>query len=243
MSKNKKCVISSSVLCKWLGKSCDDCYVNNFRDDEEARKVLADFQVTLSLLPDTIDELMGDSCCFCVGDKRARAAYAVVDFAHREPESKRGMFFGMGKKVRQRIGSLMPVSISICKRCRSNFRRLDTIKWLSLLAGVAVGIGFCFLPAVNASPALPYAVVLLGGVVGYIAGKVLAQVYLGAKGKQTRFNVFDIPVCTQMREGGWFTVADNGPVTHLMFMKKPLMRKLSDIGERANGAQADNSKD
>lgn len=233
MVKNEKCAVSDSEICKWLGKECKDCFINEINDKDEALKVLNDFRVTVSLLPDNFDTLLGEECCFCKGEqKQTRKTYAIVDLAHSEPESKKGMFFGMGKKVRQRIGSLLPISISICKKCRNNFRILDIIKWAALFVSVGIAVGIIFIPAVNVSPVMPYAIVLAGGIVGYIAGKLLSSWYLGKKSIETCFNVFEIPVCAQMRDDGWFTVQDDSPVTHFLFSRKPLMKKLSDICER-----------
>lgn len=231
MPKNEKCVVTDTTVCKFIDKDCKDCFINNMKDEQSAQKTLEDFEVTLSLLPDDIDELQGDECCFCISKKQKRAKYAIVDIGHSEPETTRGAIFGFGKKVRQRIGSLLPLSISICKKCRGAFWMLDIIKWASLLFFGSVAIGICFIPAVNENPVLPYGVVMIGIVIGYIMGKVLSTLYLKAKGRQTRFNVFDIPVCAKMKENGWFTIQDNSEVTHFLFSRKPMLRRISDVRE------------
>lgn len=234
MAKNQQCAVSDSEICKWLGKECKDCFINELKDDDEAVKILNDFKVTVSLLPDNFDTLLGEKCCFCKGEQKYnRHTYAIVDLAHNEPESKKGMFFGMGKKVRQKIGSLLPVSISICKRCRGSFRKLDIIKWTALIAFIGIAVGICLIPAINVNPVMPYAIVLVGGIAGYIAGKILSSWYMDKKSKETSFNVFDIPVCAKMRDIGWFTVQDDSPVTHYLFSRKPLLKRLSDIFEES----------
>jgi len=236
VAKNNECGVSDSVICKWLGKECKDCFINELNSDD-AEKMLNDFKVTISLLPKNFDTLLGDECGFCKGEhKFKRHTYAIVDIAHSEPESKKGMFFGMGKRVRQKIGSLLPVSISICKRCRGQFKKLDIIKWAALLAFTGVSVGVCLIPAVNVNPVLPYAIVLAGGIAGYIAGKILSSWYMNKKSEETCFNVFDIPVLAKMRDIGWFTVQDDGPVTHFLFSRKPLMKKLSDICDESKKA-------
>ncbi len=230
MPKNEQCVVTDSDICKWINKDCEDCYLKAIKDDSETKKVLEDFQVMLSLLPDDFDRLQGDECCFCKGEPRKRAGYATVDLAHKDPEHKRGMFFGMGKKVRQRIGSLIPVSVSICRDCRRNFRLAELLKWLMMLVFGGIGLGLCFLPAVNANPILPYAVILGGILVGYIAGKIFSAVYVDKKSAKTHFNVFDVPVCAEMKDKGWFTVQDEGPVTRFIFSRKPMIKRLCDLG-------------
>jgi hypothetical protein len=230
MPKNEKCVVTDSTICKWLNKDCKDCYINEMKDDSEAQKVLEDFEVTLSLLPDDFDKLQSEECCFCQDEPKKRAGYATIDLAHKDPEHKRGMFFGIGKKVRQRIGSLLPVSISICAKCRTNFRLAESLKWVMMLVFVGIAIGLCFIPAINSSPVLPYGVILLGVLIGYVAGKIVSTVYVNKKSASTRFNVFEIPVCAEMQENGWFTVQDEGPVTRLLFSKKPMIKRLCDMG-------------
>ena len=149
MPKNEDCAVKDSALCRWIDKDCADCYIKGFKDNDDARDALAGFETTLSLLPEDIDELQGEDCCFCVGEKQKRAGYAIIDLAHSEPASKKGMFFGLGKKVRQRIGSLMPISVSICKACKHNFWLFDIIKWVTLIVFVGIGIGLCLIPAID----------------------------------------------------------------------------------------------
>lgn len=230
MPKNDKCAVTDSDICKWINKDCSECYLKGINDDSDKKKMLEDFEVTLSLLPDDIDSLQGDECSFCKGEPGKRSCYATVDLAHIEPEHKRGLFFGMGKKVRQKIGSLLPVSISICGECRRNLRMAETLKWLMILLFGGIGFGICFIPAVSTNQILPYAVLLGGILVGYIAGKIFSAIYVDKKSAKTRFNVFDIPVCAEMRERGWFTVQDEGPVTRFVFSKKPMIKRLRDVG-------------
>ncbi len=238
MPKNEKCVVTDSVICKWIGKDCKDCYLNEIKDDSDTKKVLEDFEVMLSLLPDEFDTLQGDDCGFCKSEPKKRAWYATIDLAHAEPEHKRGMFFGMGKKVRQRIGTILPVSISMCSDCRRNFRMAETMKWLMMLIFGGIGFGICFIPAINTNQIMPYAAILGGILVGYIAGKIISSVYVEKKSAKTRFNVFDIPVCARMKDAGWFTIQDEGPVTRFIYSKKPRIKKLSDIGiEQGKGQE------
>ncbi len=192
--------------------------------------MLSDFEVMLSLLPEDFDSLQAEECCFCTGKPQKRVTYGMIDLGHSEPESKRGMFFGIGKKVRQKIGSLLPISISICKSCRHNFRVAESLKWIMMLIFLGIAIALCFLPSVNGNAVLPYAVILVGVLLGYISGKVLSAMYVKAKSSVTRFSIFEIPACAQMKRDGWFTVQDEGMVSRLIFNKKPMLKKLSDLG-------------
>jgi hypothetical protein len=230
MPKNAQCQVSDSELCRWIGKDCGECYIGGLKHKDDVEKMLSDFRVTLSLLPDDFDTLQGDECCFCKGDvKKPRAGYAVVDLAHSEPENRRGMFFGFGKKVRQRIGSLMPVSISICRSCRRSLRMVEYLKWIVIAAFVALALGLCFVPAINAIPALPYGVVIAGFLAGYLVSRLVSDAYMKAKSQKTAFNVFEIPVGKKMQEIGWFTMQDTGPVTRFIMSRKSYTKKISGL--------------
>ena len=230
MPKNAQCHVSDTELCRWLDKDCGDCYISGLKHKDDSEKLLSDFRVTLSLLPDDFDTLQGDKCCFCkIEPQKPRAGYAIVDLAHQEPEHTKGMFFGLGKKVRQRIGSLMPVSIAICKDCRRAVLMADYLKWMVTAAFVAVSIGLCFIPAINAVPALPYGVVIAGFLAGYLVSKLASAAYVKAKSKETAFNVFEIPVCRKMEQNGWFTMQDTGPVTRFIMSKKSFTKKIAGL--------------
>jgi hypothetical protein len=236
MAKNENCAVTDSVLCKWLNKDCKDCYIHTLKKDDDTDQMLKNFEVTLSLLPSEFDELQGETCSFCKGEKKnPRDGYAIVDLAHSEPEHKKGMFFGMGKKVRQRIGSMMPVSISICKECRRAFRMAEALKWLSILVLGGLSVVLLVVPSIgaavsNVSAALPIGVILVAAALGYFLGKVLSAAYVKAQSRRMVLNVFDIPAGAEMKSKGWFTIQDDGEVTRVLFSKKPYTRKLADIG-------------
>jgi hypothetical protein len=242
MAKNESCPVTDSLLCKWLDKDCKDCYIHAMKNDGEVDQMAKNFDVTLSLLPADFDALQGDECCFCKGEKNARDGYAIVDLAHIEPEYKKGMFFGFGKRVRQRIGSMMPVSVSVCKKCRRALRLIEAIKWLSILVFCAISLGLLMVPSIGeaisaVSPALPIGVVLVGAVLGYFLGKLLSAAYVNAQSRRMVFNVFDTKVGAEMKQLGWFTIQDDGQVTRVLFSHKPYTRKLEDIGYQPEESQ------
>lgn len=232
MPKNKDCVVTDSSLCKWLNRDCENCYVNTMKSNEDREETLKNFEVMLSLLPDDFDELSGEKCQFCKGDKQKKAGYAVTDLGHAEPKTMRGMFFGIGKKVRKRIGSLVPLNIAICRDCRRAFRFAESIKWISIIVFLAAAIGVVSIPSVAerfdaASSFVPYAIVIGGVALGYFAGKLLTKSYVKAKSRKMHLNVFDIPICTKMKENGWFLVQESPDVTRYIFSKKPVMNNAT----------------
>ncbi len=240
MAKNENCVVTDTSICKWIDKDCSECYIGGMKNEDDRKDALNNFEVMLSLLPDNFDDLSGEKCALCRKDPRPRAGYALIDLGHKDPESKRGMFFGIGKKVRRRIGSLVPMNISICKECRSALRMFEAIKWLSIAVFAAVGIVIVTAPGINlgfevSSSVYTYIIVIGGGVVGYLAGKLFSKQFIKAKSRQMYTNIFEMPICADMQERGWFLVQENnGDVTRYIFSRKPMLRKIGDLKRMAS---------
>lgn len=241
MAKNDKCAVSDSPLCRWIDKDCTECHIQGLKSADDARTAAENFEVTLSLLPDDIDELMGDECQFCKGEKRARTAYALADLAHSEPKSETGMFFGLGKKVRRKVGSIMPLSISVCAKCRKAFLMTDLIKWICTAAGLIVSIAalMAFPVADGAAQGITLGIVAAATLLGYVIGKAASTAYVRARSSDTRLNVFDIPICAKMRDAGWFTVQDDTPVTRFIFSRRPHTKLIENVKACAGHDAAD----
>lgn len=237
MAKNSDCIISDSTLCKWMGKDCSDCQILRLKSEEEVKKALSDFEVTLSLLPEDIDELQGDECQFCKDHPGKRARYALVDLANTEPKSQTGMFFGLGKKVTRRVGSLMPMSISICRDCRKAFLFTDLIKWIASIGLLAIAIAVLAIPGVGSSlnQEISLLIAAAAAVIGYFAGRVISAAYIKAKSASVRFSIFEIPIVAKMRDLGWFTLLDDNGVTKLLFSRKSRTHSVKEL--RAKEAQ------
>jgi hypothetical protein len=235
MAKKEKCTAADSSLCKWLGRDCSVCRIAGFKTDD-IKKALEDFEVTLSLLPEDFDELQGEKCQMCKGEKRGRAKYALIDLGHEEPKSEVGMFFGFGKKIRRRVGSLMPLSISVCRKCMAAFRIAELIKWGVAAMTTAIAVIVLTVTPLGTALAQGYIIaVIAAAFIGYVAGKLAAKGYISAKSKSVRFNVFEIPICAKMKEMGWFTIQDDIPVTRYIFSRKPITKKLSSIKGNTGG--------
>ncbi len=226
--KNTQCTIKDSALCNWVHKEdCANCYVMELSNDEQA-DALKRWEVTQSLLPDDVDALhQSETCLFCVKDPLPRSCYATLDIANPEPESKKGMFFGIGKKVRSRIGSLIPLAISCCSRCRKVFFMADAIRYTTPLVFLVIGILLTLIPPVhsllNAAGALMSTLFVVAMfLIGILAGRVFFNLYVKNKGREVRLNVFDIPIVAKMQDMGWFLLEGEGPVTKLIFSKNKM---------------------
>lgn len=224
--KNTKCDIQDSSLCRWLDKKeCSRCYVLELADKEKA-EALHRWEVTQSLLPDNIDELhLSETCHFCMHDPLPKSHYATVDFAHEEPESTKSLFFGFGKKVRTKIGSLLPLSIACCGRCRKAFFMVDFIKFAIPAVVLLIGVLLMLIPpvtkAINGIHELAgTAFIVVMFLIGLLAGKQYSSYFMRRKTKDVRLNVFEIPVVAKMKDIGWFVLQDQeGEVTKMIFTK------------------------
>lgn len=230
MQKNENCSISDSILCKWINKDCKKCFVVIMRKEDQAVKLLDDFKVTLSMLPEDFDELQGDCCQFCKGEKGRRFGYIIADMAHTEPKSITGMFFGFGKKIRRKVGSYLVTSISICRSCRKTMLLTELLRWIPAIVAFGIAATFVSLPSTGSSldELTTLGILALSILAGYIAGALISRLYADRKKKNTRFDVFEIPICAKMKETGWFTMQDG---TRYIFSKKPQTRRIIDISE------------
>lgn len=226
--KNTQCTIRDSALCKWVDKAdCANCYVMELSNDEQA-DALKRWEVTQSLLPDNVDDLhQSETCHFCVKDPLPRSCYATLDIANPEPEAKKGMFFGIGKKVRSRIGSLLPLAISCCSRCRKAFLMADVIRYATPLVFLIIGIILMMIPPIysfmNSLGALVSTLfVVVMFLAGILAGRIFFTMYVKNKSREVRFNVFDIPIVSKMQDMGWFMLEGEGPVSKLIFSKNKM---------------------
>lgn len=239
MAKNDNCAASDSALCRWIGKDCGECQMSGFKGDDAVKKASEDFKVTVSLLPEDFDELQGDYCQFCKSRKRERAGYALADLGHAEPKNETGMFFGLGKKIRRRVGSIFPLSISICRECRRALRLADGIKWLCAVVVMAAAILVLTVSPLKdtVNEAVLLIIMAAALLLAYMAGKAASAAYVRAKSKDTRFNMFDIPICARMKEAGWFTIQDETPVTRLVFSAKSHTRSIKSITGEERGME------
>lgn len=234
--KNTKCDIRDSSLCQWLNKQdCQNCYIMELADKEQA-EALQRWEVTQSLLPDNVDELnQSETCHFCVDNPLPRTYYATLDLANPEPESTKGMFFGIGKKVRSRIGSLLPIAISCCSRCRKAYLMADLIKYLTPFVFLAIGVLLAMIPPIAAllqsMGGFVSTLFIIGMfLIGLLVGKMLFTLYINKKGSEVRFNVFDIPIVSKMQDMGWFLLENDGIMTKLIFTKNKIKQsKLKNI--------------
>lgn len=230
----KKCAIADSDLCNWLDrKGCYHCYISTLKSDEDKKAAMERWETTLSYIPENIDDLhMGDDCVFCKQKPANKIdGYASFEMAHPEPYSAKGMFFGIGKKVRTPVGSLVTLQAGICDDCKKAFRKMDFLHlgiFFGFLAAAFVLLlipGFAE-PMANLFALLPVLFVALMALAGYFLGKQIGMNAIRKAAKTVHVDVAEIPLVRQMLGRGWFFFQLTNGMPRLYFKKTKTYTRL-----------------
>ncbi len=224
------CLLKDTAACAAMNNpGCPACELGK-AGAETQKNALEDFELLKTLLPEEgIKPLMqSETCLFCKSEKsNPREYYAITDFAHREPQRTKTSVIGI--KIKANVGSLIPVQIACCKKCRRNFLMRDYLPWIitaaitiALIAVLSIVPLRESLVAVN--ELLPLALFAGVFVVGYFAGQLARNVFVKAKKSQTLFEVAELPTIKRMLEKGWFSLFGEKKGIRLIFSKKRLER-------------------
>ena len=172
--------------------------------------------------------MKSDTCLLCAGEKKnPREYYAITDLAHKEPQRTKTSVIGI--KVKANVGSLIPVQIACCKRCRRNFLMRDYLPWIITVAiTIALIAILSVVPLreslVGINELLPLAIFAGVFVAGYLIGQIVRNAFVKAKESQTLFDVGKLPIIKKMLEKGWFSLFGEKKGLRLIFSKKRLER-------------------
>lgn len=225
---NPKCKLSQTRYCQTLNmRSCSVCTV---RDADDMDEIMKDIDLYETLLPEGGIAQLFESreCQFCkTPEKGKRSGYAILDMAHPEPRRVQKWLFG---KRTARIGTMVPVQISVCKKCRS---RLLALEYLPILIPVIIGLIALF--AVSADPLkttlanvhlfLPFGVWFGCVLIGALAGKLITDAMAKSWNKSTVVDVMQHPVIAAMTEKGWVPITAKSR-TKVLFSKTRLNKGL-----------------
>ncbi len=225
-----ECLLKDTEACAAMNNpACPACEVGKAGTDVQ-KNALEDYELLKVLLPEEgIAPLMkSETCLFCKGDKKnPREYYAVADFAHKEPQRTKSSVIGI--KVKSSVGSLVPVQIACCKKCRRNYMMRDYLPWV-IMAAVAVALiaVLSIVPVreslVGVNELLPLAIFAGVFVVGYVIGQLVRNAFVKSKESQTIFEVSELPIIKKMLEKGWFSLFGEKRSIRLIFSKKRLER-------------------
>lgn len=245
---DEDCVISNSELCHWLAAKagCDNCYIKSLKSDEQRTESLAKWKETLALIPDGLSTLYNsDECQFCKGEKNKSDGFANIEMAHPEPYYEKGMFFGIGKKVRTPVGSLLPIQASVCAKCRKKMIFADYTPIFFILAFLAAAIIVLIIPSAaqamsEAMELLPVIFILCMLAAGYFIGKVVHKWYAKKISSDVKIDVSEIPIIKQMLNEGWFFFQTNDDIAKISFSKHRHYDRIKDDEEIIEEIPLDN---
>ncbi len=236
---NPECQLSGTKYCRLLNmRSCSACTI---RKSEDMQDIMRDIDLYESLLPEGGVARLFESreCQFCKGPvKGKRRGYAILDMAHPEPRRVQKWLFG---KRAVKIGTMIPVQMSVCGRCRARFLWLD---YLPVLVPVLVGIGALFLftadavkqPLVNISMFMPFAGWIVSVLLGALIGRLLANALAKRWSRDMYVDALSHPVIAEMTGKGWTPITTKSR-TKLLFSRSRLSRGLGTAEDPHDGEE------
>lgn len=228
---NTDCLLHNTKYCSILNmQSCETCTVD-CRTEDRANKVKENLDFTLSLMPEEgIGALFStDKCRLCKGEPNKASWFAFTDIAHPLPKRKKEGVLGIPKTAK--AGTLLPVQISCCDKCRRNYMLADyiypvTVSVFSLAGLVLMSIRSIREPLAAVASVLPVAILVAAVVLGVVLGTVFKKNVLKKAAGETILNIMDVPVLDEMKEKGWFELYPNKGMSKLVFTKKAIRQGM-----------------
>ncbi|MEA5048549.1 MAG: hypothetical protein VB034_08090 [Eubacteriales bacterium] len=228
LPNNPNCELSGTKYCQTLNMhACSACTI---RESENKGEIKSDLDLYESLLPQGGIARLFQSreCQFCkTPAKGRRKGYAILDMAHPEPRRVQKWLFG---KRAARIGTMVPVQMSVCTKCRTRFL---TIEYLPMLVPVMIGILALFVfssdavktPLVDLSMFAPFGGWVVSVLLGALAGKLTAKSLEKRWDKEMYMDVMQHPAIAEMTQKGWTPITAKSH-TKLLFSKSRLAKGL-----------------
>lgn len=225
---NPNCELSGTKYCAMLNMhTCAACTV---RDSANKAEIKSDLDLYETLLPEGGVARLFESkeCQFCKTPvKGKRRGYAILDMAHPEPKRVQKWLFGSRTA---RIGTMIPIQMSVCPKCRSRFLMME---YLPVLIPVVVGFVALIVvsmdsvrnPLVNLSMFAPFGAWIIATLLGVIAGKLLTDGLERGWRKEMETDVMRHPVIAEMVNKGWTPITAKSR-TKLLFSKSRLAKGL-----------------
>lgn len=225
---NPNCELSGTKYCQTLNMHV--CAACTIRENDNKAEIKSDLDLYETLLPEggVARLFQSRECQFCkTPEKGRRKGYAILDMAHPEPRRVQKWLFG---KRTARIGTMIPLQMSVCKKCRSRFL---TIEYLPMVVPVLVGLGALFVfstdavkgPLVDISMFAPFGGWILIVLVAALLGRLIAS---GLEKRWTKDMYVDVmrhPVIEEMTQKGWLPITAKSR-TKLLFSKSRMAKGL-----------------
>lgn len=193
-------------------------------DIEEHRALVA------SMLPNGNVRPLFESeiCLLCQKEAQKRTCYAVTDMGNKEPEGTKPTALMI--RVKTKIGSILPLQIACCDRCKRNHRIDSLIMMLIMLITLGVGLFVLSRSSVAAAlysvnKGLSFIIFLALIPISFGVGKLLRVIFRKKAEKETIFNVCEIPFVVQLTDRGWFPLNTNAEKEPTLVFSKEKLKK------------------
>lgn len=229
--QNPKCRFNDTDYCELLNMpSCKDCSIASISDADQTEEIQKDLDVLMSLIPEEgISPLFeGETCKLCAdGNPRARTCYVITDIGHPEPKRMKRSILGF--KTRSKVGSLIPIQISCCSRCRKNFLFYEYLPMALMLLLPAAALVILSILSVSTALAainefLPFLLFVVSIALGWGLGRIIKVVYKKSKSRETLFDIWQLPLMQKLRKIGWEPLSDDKGGSRVIFTKKRIAR-------------------
>lgn len=236
-----KCVLKDSVACEAMNNPpCANCEIGKMSEDRQ-KEIMGDYELVLTLLPEggVAPFYESETCLLCRDEpKNKRECYAIADFAHAEPQRTKPSAIGI--RVKTSIGSLIPVQIAACSRCRRNLVTADYLQWVVMIIAGLIGLGALSVTTLRESligvnELLPLGIFIALIFVALFVGKWAQKLFIKRKSRETIMNVNELERIQALRDKGWFSVSDDKKTIRMLFSKKPLQHGWFTPGKETKG--------
>ena len=214
--ESRECPVKNTEICYWIGEGkCSKCYLHTIKDLQTREGMLNHWRVMLSNLPEDIDDLgNSDTCVLCKGHEPNKTdCWAMTDLAHPDPPAKKGMIFGIGKKIPIPVGSMFTLHLAVCRDCRRKIRNIDLISILWFIGMIAVGMLLLMTPIMipfgEGGILVGLGIVAACAVAGWFIGKACAKAYAKKVAGSVHIDLREIPQIGRMFRNRWFIYDGN----------------------------------
>lgn len=230
VNDKEECLMKDTELCKRVNAQCEKCEIRRFKPAAQ-EKMLNTYKTILSLMPKggLAPLAEAETCLLCKdGEHRKKTCYATFDMAHEEPKGTKRIVIGL--KVKQKVGSLVTVSIACCRRCHVLHLMRDIIFAGFVLVFTVVGLLGLLVDSIRnwlsgggPNMLIPFiwcvAFVAAGLVIGYFVKGAATKAF----SKSVVMDMFELPAIEEMREKGWFMMSegDGNGKQRIIFLRKP----------------------
>ena len=228
----KDCPIRDRQVCKFLGsEGCDNCVITALGKKMDPADFADNWDITLGLLPDDIDELhTTEECKFCKGTPGKKVGFEELSMKHREPVYKKGVFFGFGTKVEGDVGSLVDIPITVCKSCKRKIMLDKSIVYMGSVIGMIIGLVIVLMPGVEEKLAaafwgLPIMTIAAATIAGYVASKIMKNSLRKSAEERMHIDPLEISQISKMTLLGWKPMQSNKKGEAVLNFKKRKARE------------------